>query len=128
MVQPVNLHMPVTDERDGMSHVPGVAALVMITLMVTVGAWIALMTIREDHTMGDKPMTAAQQQCFDEELQKQIDSIGTNLPGGDTSRCTTVVPAYAAHPFWYALIIGATVFVVGRVGVFMVRMERTRGY
>lgn len=107
-------------EHDSMT---GIVWLIAITISVTLVTWIALMVIHGDHDP-NAAASPSERACFNQELQKSVDSIVDGGPTGDTSRCFDRPPAYAAHPFWYALVVGLAVFVIGRIALFMVRMER----
>src|SRR5690348_7056041 len=111
----------ITDE----DQVSGMQWLVVITVFVTIGAMIGLFVIHNDHVWhGDRAATPEFMACANAEFDE---SITTGTPY-DVEHCKPQMPWYAAHPVWYALIVGAVVFGVGRIGVFMVRMERSRGY
>lgn len=99
--------------------------LVVITVLVTLASWIALMVVHEEHAYhGDQAMTPEFAQCMSDQMDE---FVRTGVPT-DGDACKPVMPWYAAHPFGYALIVGAVVLVVGRLAIFMRRMEAGRGY
>jgi hypothetical protein len=121
---PLYVRMPdaqMTDE----DRVSGAQWLVVVTVLVTIGTFIALYAVHDKHAFhGDRAGTPEFAQCLSDQMDE---FVRTGIPQ-DSDACKPVMPWYAAHPFWYALIVGAAVFVVGRVALFMVRMERARGY
>ena len=122
---PMDLRMPKTESRDSVRGVPAAAVLFAATLTVFLAVWIFLMVAHEEHAYhGDRAMTPEFEQCLNDQMDE---FVRTGVPQ-DSDDCKPVMPTYAAHPFWYALIAGVAVLVIGRIGMFMYRMERSRGY
>jgi len=122
---PIDLRMPATERADTMSGFTATAFLIVVALMVAVAFGIGLSVVHEDHAYhGDRAMTTEYKACWDAELN---DAIMTGRVA-DFDQCKPVMPWYAEHPIGYAAIVGLAVFVIGRLGIFMYRMERSRGY
>lgn len=121
---PLYVQMPdaqITEE----DRVSGMQWLIVITVLVTIGTMIGLFVVHNEHVWhGDQAASAEFMACVNAEFDE---SITTGTPY-DTEHCKPQMPWYAAHPVWYALIVGAAVFVIGRLVIFMGRMERSRGY
>ena len=119
---PMDLRMPKTEHADEVSHMQW---LIVITVLTTLVALIALLVIHGEHEYhGDRAMTPEFQACFNAEMN---DAINEGRPS-NLDKCKPVMPWYAEHPIGYAAIVGAAVFVIGRIGLFMYRMEQSRGY
>jgi len=119
---PLDLSTPKTAKSDSLRDVPAIAWLVMVTIAVTVIAAIALTMVHDAHTLGPNDASAEHAACLSDALDR---SLVTGEPVGD--QCDPVMPWYGAHPIWYALAIGGAVLVVGRLYLFMRRMEMTHG-
>lgn len=122
---PLDLRMPRTESAPaGTPGIPPMLAVAIVAGVVLLVVWIALMVIHDRHAWNpDAAMTPAQVECFKAEMHDAL------LEGRDFdyAHCKPVMPAYAAYPFWYALLVGVAVLVIGRLIIFMHRVE-SRGH
>lgn len=121
---PLDLTTPDTVRSESGRNRDDVGLLVIVTILVTLAAFIVLSLVNNAHAYhGDRAATpefmACSQAAFDDAM-----ATGTVY---DADACKPVMPWYAAHPGWYALAIGGAVLIVGRLYLFMRRMEETHG-
>jgi hypothetical protein len=103
------------------SRVPSdIAALFFIAFGVFLASFLVLAFINEDNDYdGDRAPTQEQAACLNAEFERAI----TTGEDYDPDACKPEMPWYAAHPLAYATGIGVIVLVVGRLYLFMRRLE-----
>jgi hypothetical protein len=112
------------EEEDSWRDLSGLAWLGIVVAVTTLAVFLALNQIHAQHAWhGDRAATKAFLDCSNAAFDKAI-TTGVDY---DADACKPVMPWYAAHPGWYALAVGAVVAMLGRVALFMARMERSRG-
>lgn len=121
---PLDMTRPDPAQSDSLRDVPDTAWLVIVTLVVTTAAFLALTMIHGEHEYhGDRAATPEFMAC----LNAEFDAAIAERRPSETDHCKPVMPWYAAHPGWYALAIGGAVLIVGRGYLFMRRLEAGNG-
>jgi hypothetical protein len=111
---PRDLTMPRHGDEDPIT--PPVLKLILLAVFVTLGTFLLL------NAMQNHAESRAQDRWADCVLSK------TSIQSA-ADPCVKVVdvPWYATHPAAAAIGLGIAVLVLGRVALFMARMERSRG-
>jgi hypothetical protein len=93
--------------------------LIIATLAVGMISFLILDSIHDEHTVGDRPLTADYTECVSDQLDRSVQTGEF-----DEHACDPDMPWYAERPVPYALGLAAAVFVVGGM---VVLLHRTQG-
>ena len=118
---PRDLSMPDTTQSDSVRDVPGMAWLVITAVVSTVLAMVILGAMHSHYQTQQDAAQVATNQC---NLDTAVEQIFDNAP---ECPLPDLIPWYAQHPIWYALAVGLAVLIVGRLYLFMRRLESIHG-